>query len=452
MRSLPVLPQLPDGRLEQGFHESKPAYNEAEAVTEANRCLYCVDAPCVKSCPTGIDIPNFIRKIATGNVKGAARTILAENILGYSCARVCPVEVLCAGGCVYNAWGRQPIAIGRLQRFATETTLSDGGLRKLYASKIKPRTGKRVALVGAGPASLAAAALLAMEGHESVIFERKRYAGGLNTLGIAPYKLKANDAMKEIAWIFELGAIELREGVEVVSGEAGEGQVSSAALLREFDAVFLGLGLGPDSKLHAKNEDGPGVYGAVDLIEKIKSDPALSLAGVTHALVIGGGNTAIDIAHELALLNVGDVAMVYRRGRDGMSAYAHEIEYGMKHGVRVLTDRVLTEVVRDGASKVTHAKLARAEGGKAVAGTEETVACQLIAMAIGQSRATDVAKAFDGVALDAQGRVVVDPGTHRTGNAKVWAGGDCVNGGTEVVNAAQEAKLAVRDMLRALAG
>ncbi|MBL8684803.1 MAG: FAD-dependent oxidoreductase [Myxococcales bacterium] len=453
MRPLPVLPQLPDGRLEEGFAESKPAYNEAEAVTEANRCLYCVDAPCVKSCPTGIDIPEFIRKIATGNVKGAARTILAENILGYSCARVCPVEVLCAGGCVYNAWGRQPIAIGRLQRFATETTLAQGGMRALYASKIKPKTGKRVALVGAGPASLAAAALLAMEGHECVIFERKQYAGGLNTLGIAPYKLKANDAMKEIAWIFELGAIELRTGTSVVSGDISiEGTVTAKSLLRDFDAVFLGLGLGPDSALGAKNEAGPGVYGAVDLIEKIKSDPAMTLKGVTHALVIGGGNTAIDIAHELALLNVGDVAMVYRRGREDMSAYAHEIEYGMKHGVRVLTERVLTEVVRDASGNVTHGKLARAQGGKPVPGTEETVPCQLIAMAIGQSRATEVATAFDGVALDSKGRVVVDPTTHRTGNAKVWSGGDCVNGGKEVVNAAQEAKLAVRDMLRALAG
>lgn len=448
-----VLPVLPDGRLEQRIGESKPAYNEAEAVTEANRCLYCVDAPCVRSCPTGIDIPTFIRKIATGNVKGAARTILAENLLGYSCARVCPVEVLCAGGCVYNAWGRQPIAIGRLQRYATETTLADGGMKALYAHKLKAPTGKKVALVGAGPASIAAAGLLAMEGHKVVIFERKSVAGGLNSLGIAPYKLKANDAFKEIAWVFELGDIELRTGVEVVDGDVTiENKVTAKSLLKDFDAVFLGLGLGPDSKLGAKGEDGPGVYGAVDLIERIKSDASLSLSGVNHALVIGGGNTAIDIAHELALLGVGDVSMVYRRSREHLSAYAHEIEYAAKHGVRVQCERVLTEVVRDAGGKITHAKLAHAKDGKAVAGTEETVPCELVAMAIGQSRATDVAKAFEGVALDAKGRVVVDPTTHRTGNAKVWSGGDCVNGGKEVVNAAQEAKLAVRDMLRALAG
>jgi dihydropyrimidine dehydrogenase (NAD+) subunit PreT len=447
MRTLPV---LPDGRLEQGFADSKPAYSEAEAVTEANRCLYCADAPCIQACPTGIDIPTFIRKISTGNVTGAARTILAENLLGYSCARVCPVEVLCAGACVYNAWGRQPIAIGRLQRYATESTLARTGMKGLLPSK--PPTGKRVALVGAGPASIAAAGLLALEGHRSVIFERKSVPGGLNTLGIAPYKLKGPDALREIAWVFELGGIELREGVEVVDGAAGPGQVSAQDLLREFDAVFLGLGLGPDSRLGATGEDGPGVYGAVELIERIKRDPALSLAGVTHALVIGGGNTAIDIAHELKLLGVGEVAMVYRRGREHLSAYAHEIEYGMKHGVRVLDQRVLAEVVRGPDGTPTHARLARAVDGRAVAGSDELVPCQLVALAIGQSRATEVAKAFPGVALDGKGRVVVDPATHRTGHAKVWSGGDCVNGGKEVVNAAQEAKLAVRDMLRALAG
>src|SRR4051812_40666355 len=166
------LPVLPDGRLEQQFSEAKPAYSEAEAIAEANRCLYCVDAPCIKACPTEIDIPTFIRKIATGNVKGAARTILNENILGYSCGRVCPVEVLCAGSCVYNAWGRSPIQIGRLQRYATESALKQAPMAMLLPKK-KPASGKKVALIGAGPASVAAAGLLALEGHKAVIFERK---------------------------------------------------------------------------------------------------------------------------------------------------------------------------------------------------------------------------------------------------------------------------------------
>jgi hypothetical protein len=213
------LPVLPDGRLEQRFSESKPAYCAAEAVTEANRCLYCVEAPCIKACPTGIDIPNFIHKISTGNTTGAARTILKENILGASCARVCPVEVLCAGACVYNAWGREPIAIGRLQRFATEETMETRSMASLLPAK-KPPTGKKIALVGAGPASVAAAGLLALEGHQAVIFEKKNIPGGLNSLGIAPYKQSGKQALEEIEWVMGLGDVQLMTGVSVVPGSS----------------------------------------------------------------------------------------------------------------------------------------------------------------------------------------------------------------------------------------
>lgn len=443
------LPVLPDGRLEQRFAESKPAYSTGEAVTEANRCLYCVDAPCVKACPTGIDIPTFIHKISTGNVAGAARTILKENVLGASCARVCPVEVLCAGACVYNAWGREPIAIGRLQRFATESTFKTTTLSKLVAAK-KPATNKKVALIGAGPASIAAAGLLALEGHKAVIFEKKSFPGGLNTLGIAPYKQSGAAALEEIRQVFDLGDIELQSGVEVVAGTAGAGQVSAEQLLKDYDAVFLGLGLGADSALGAPGEEGAGVYGAVALIERIKADPTLTLAGVKRAVVVGGGNTAIDIAHELKLLGVNDVAMVYRRGERDMSGYAHELAHARKHGVRLVEQRVVTGFERGADGQLTGVKLARAENGKAVKGDEESLACQLVALAIGQATATQVAKAFPGVEVDEKGRVVVDEKTHRTGHKKVWSGGDCVNGGKEVVNAVQEAKLAVRDMLRAL--
>jgi glutamate synthase (NADPH/NADH) small chain len=442
------LPVLPDGRLEQRFSESKPAYSAAEAITEANRCLYCVEAPCIKACPTTIDIPNFIHKISTGNTTGAARTILKENILGASCARVCPVEVLCAGACVFNAWGREPIAIGRLQRFATEQTLETKSLASLLPAK-KPSTGKKIALVGAGPASIAAAGLLALEGHQAVIFERKNVPGGLNSLGIAPYKQSANAALEEIDWVFGLGDVQLMTGVSVVAGQGGQDQVSAESLLKDFDAVFLGLGLGADSKLNVPGEDAKGVWGAVELIEAIKADPKLKLEHVKRALVIGGGNTAIDIAHELKLLGVADVAMVYRRTAADMSGYAHELASARKHGVRLMEQRVVAEFLREGG-KVTGASLSRAEKGKAVTGGEETLTCELVALAIGQATATTVAQAFPGVALDKHGNITVDPKTQRTGNARVWSGGDCVNGGKEVVNAVQEAKIAVRDMLRAL--
>lgn len=445
-----ALPVLPAGRLEQKFEDKKPRYSKAEAITEANRCIYCVDAPCIKACPTGIDIPTFIHKISTENVKGAARTILAENLLGASCARVCPVEELCAGACVYNAWGREPIAIGRLQRYATEATLEQTPLSALVSPKKTP-TGKKVALVGSGPASIAAAGLLALEGHTAVIFEKRALPGGLNTLGIAPYKQSGQEAMDEIAQVLALGDVQLKLGVEVVAGAAGPNQVSAEQLLEDYDAVFLGLGLGADSSLGVPGEQGPGVYGAVDLIERIKADPALKLGG-TRAFVIGGGNTALDAAHELKLLGYQDVALVYRRGEADMSGYAHELASARHDGARLLEHRVVTEVLRDGSGKLTGVTLAHAKDGKAVAGTGETVPVDLIAVAIGQSVATGVAKAFPGVQLDAKGRVVVDPKTYRTGNPKVWSGGDCVNGGKEVVNGVQEAKLAVRDMAKTLGG
>jgi glutamate synthase (NADPH/NADH) small chain len=429
---------LPPGRIEERFEDKKPPYSEAEAIAEANRCLYCVDAPCIKGCPTSIDIPTFIRKIATGNVKGAARTILTANLLGQSCGQACPVEVLCAGACVYNAWGRDPIKIGRLQRFAVETALA----KDPALFKPKPPTGKKIALIGAGPASIAAAGYLALEGHRAVIFERKAIPGGLNTLGIAPYKLKGDEALHEIAWVLSLGDVELRTGASVVADAKGEGEIAARDLLAEYDAVFLGLGLGDDSRLGVPGEDGAGVVGATAFIERLKADPGLTLPGVRRALVIGGGNTALDVVHELALLGVG-ATMVYRRSEAEMSGYAHELEGARIDGARLAEDRVPLEVLRDGAGQVTGVRFARAEKGKAIPHAEEEVLpADLVAVAIGQSRATAVALAFEGVALDGKGRVVVDPATGRTGNPRVYSGGDCVNGGKEVVNAVAEARVA----------
>lgn len=438
---MPAEFKLPRGRAEERLEDYKPLFTEAEAIAEANRCLYCADAPCIQACPTGIDIPTFIRKISTGNVKGSAKTILDANLLGYSCARVCPVEVLCAGACVYNAWSRPAIAIGRLQRYATETTLTQEG--ELYAPKAA--TGKKIACVGGGPASLAAAGWLALEGHSTVVFEKKSLPGGLNTLGIAPYKLQANNALDEIEWIRSLG-VDIVTGIEIAPGAASAARLPPEKLLSEFDAVFLGLGLGADSSMGVPGEDGPGVVGATALIERIKSDAAFTVEGVRRALVVGGGNTAIDAAHELKLLGVREVAMVYRRTSADMSGYAHEMEAARKHGVQLIESRVPTEVIRDDGGRLLGLRVAPAKDGKPVAGTQNDLAADLIAVAIGQSRATRLATSFQGVQLDAKGRIVVDAATGRTGHPKVWAGGDAVNGGKEVVNAVAEAKRAVKDI------
>lgn len=430
---------LPENRLESRLKDKNPLYTRGEAVTEANRCIYCVDAPCQEACPTDIDIPTFIHKIATDNVRGAARTIFADNLLGYSCARVCPVEVLCAGSCVYNHWGRAPIEIGRLQRYATENAIAQDA--ELLKRTRKAPTGKKIACIGGGPASLAAAGHLALDGHSVTILEKRAWAGGLNTTGVAPYKLHAPDSLREVEMILELGDITLKTGVEISDADAEK-------LLEDYDAVFVGIGLGPDSTLGL---EGPNVVGATSYIERLKLDPSVTLDGIHTALVVGGGNTAIDVARELAQLGVPDVAMVYRKGADVMSGYVHEMEGARKDGVRLVEYRQPIGVEAAG-EKLQGLKVVATDREDNDEVSPEVLGADLIALAVGQSRLTALAAAFGGVELDDKGRVQVDEATMRTGNAKVYAGGDCVNGGKEVVNAAQHGKLAARAITASFGG
>lgn len=422
-------------RLEERFSDSKPLYTAAEALAEASRCLYCYDAPCIAACPTGIDVPSFIRKIANDGVLGAARTILSSNLLGYSCARVCPVEVLCVGACVYNLEDVPPIAIGRLQRYATETVFASGS--RVFTPK--PRIGRRVALVGAGPASLACAGHLSLHGVETVIFERRSVAGGLNATGIAPYKMPADDAQREVEFLRSLG-VRIETGVDVDADRARE-------LLENYAAVFLGVGLGTDKLMNIPGEAGAGVLGATDWIERMKTQTGTSLEGIRAAVVVGGGNTALDAARELAQLGVRSVTVAYRRAEAEMPGFAHERKGARTDGVGFLFGRAPIAVKRDGG-RVTAITLARAEGGKAVPGTEEDLPADLVLAAIGQRRLAEFAAYFPGVAVDAKGRFVADAGTGRTGNPKVYVGGDAFNGGAEVVNAAQDGKVAAQAILR----
>ncbi len=420
---------LPSDRRENALADKKPLYLAAEARAEAERCLYCADAPCIKACPTEIEIPTFIKQIATGNVDGSAKTIFDQNILGYSCARVCPVEVLCVGSCVYNGWNKEPIQIGRLQRFATEThgeSVKHGKKKPLYVAK-KNASPKKIALIGAGPASLACAASLALEGHACTIFEKRAVPGGLNTTGIAPYKLHAEDALHEVEMVLGLG-VELKTSVEIGR------QVSGSVLLKDFDVVYIGVGLGNDSKLGIPGEDGPGVMGAVEWIEEMKVSPAKK-GSLGRVAVIGAGNTAIDVARECALLGADLVHMIYRRSKNEMSGYLHEMNGARKEGVVLVENRQPVAFVRDSNGALTAVRVAKMEDGKIVPGSEGDIPCAHAFVAVGQSKLREIAAELPGVEVDAKGCVVADPKTGATGNEKVFAGGDCINGGKEVVNA-----------------
>lgn len=418
-------------RLESRLPDHKPTYTPGQAIAEANRCLYCHDAPCVAACPTGIDIPGFIQKIATGNLRGSARTILAANILGYSCARVCPVEVLCAGSCVHQHQGQKTIAIGRLQRYAVEEAFERGDAASLLRKR--PANGRKVACVGAGPASLACAGYLALEGFAVDVYEQRPLAGGLNTTGVAPYKMHVEGALREVDLVSELG-VNIRTGVAIGR------DVTPQALLDGYDAVFLGVGLGADTRLGLPGEDGPGVDGATAWIERLKTEPGFSLDGVRRAVVIGGGNTAIDAARELAHLELDDVVLAYRRTEDVMTGYAHEMIQAREEGVRLVERAVPRAFERGPDGALTGIAL---EDGR-------LLPADLALIAIGQAKAPDSVPAFPGVERDARGGIVADPLTGATGNPKVWAGGDAVGGGELVVTAVQDGKRAARAIAAAL--
>jgi dihydropyrimidine dehydrogenase (NAD+) subunit PreT len=418
-------------RLESQLPDHKPTYTPGQALAEANRCLYCHDAPCVAACPTGIDIPGFIRKIATDNLRGSARTILSANLLGYSCARVCPVEVLCAGACVHQHQGQKTIAIGRLQRYAVEAAFKRGDAATLL--RRRPANGRKVACVGGGPASLACAGYLALEGCAVDVYEQRPLAGGLNTTGVAPYKMHVEGSLSEVELVRDLG-VTLKTGVAVGRDLAPE------ALLDAYDAVFLGVGLGADTRLGLPGEAGPGVDGATAWIERLKTEPGFALNGVRRAVVIGGGNTAIDAARELAHLDLDDVVLAYRRTEEVMPGYAHELLQAREEGVRLVEQAVPKAFERAPDGTLTGVAL---EDGR-------VLAADLVLVAIGQAKAPDSVPAFPGVARDAKGGIVADPLTGRTGHPKVWAGGDAVGGGELVVTAAQDGKRAARSICAAL--
>ncbi len=399
---------LSNEQLERNFADIAPPLTNDAALLEANKCLFCHDAPCTIACPTHIDVPAFIKKIASGNLRGSARVILEANPFGHSCARACPVEVLCEGACVLNDRDEQPIKIALLQRHATDVVLE----RKLRLFEPGPNTGKRVAIVGAGPAGLACARDLRRHGHAVTVFEAQPQPGGLNTYGIAEYKLKADVALAEVQDILDLG-VELKTGVTVASLEP---------LLASYDAVFVGIGLGSTKRLGIPGEDLPGVVDALTFIEHLKTHPYRETAVGRHVVVIGAGNTAIDAVTQAKRLGAATATIVYRRGERDMPCYHYEYELA-KH---------------DGCGFRFNAAPQRVLGNGAVAGLEvrttsgtETIPCDMVIVAIGQ-----------------QERSLVVPRT----DPRVFVGGDCANGGAEIVNAAAEGVAAAKKIDAVLGG
>jgi glutamate synthase (NADPH/NADH) small chain len=409
---------------------------------EANRCLTCYDAPCIAACPTGIDIPSFIKKIATGNMLGSARTILTANPLGASCARVCPTAELCEGACVYAA-DATPIRIGDLQRYAIDWLMAND--RELFTPG--PATGKRVAIVGAGPAGLSTARELARCGHAVTMFDRRPEAGGLNTYGIVPFRLPVDVARWEAAQIVRLG-VEIRTGVGV-----GD-DIAAADLLEQFDAVVIAVGMGAVPQLGIPGEELAGVEDALDVIERAKFGRPVALG--QRVAVIGAGNTAIDAATTSRRLGAEFVTMWYRRGPSDMTAYPFEIAFAKAEGVAFRFYRMPTRIdgVDGAVTSLTFAQTMVIDGEPiAVPGTHETVEVDTVIRAIGQSKLTQLFDAF-GVRHE-RGIPVVDAQL-RTSNAKVYAAGDCIfrSGMTDamVVVAAQQGKDVAANVDRELRG
>ena len=428
--------RLPRESYARNFGDTFPPLTAHQAQVESDRCYFCYDAPCVTACPTGIDIPSFIRKIATGNIKGSARDILDENIMGAVCARVCPTEVLCEGACVRETAEAKPVAIGALQRYATDW-LFDHNIQLFERGAA---TGKRVAVVGGGPAGLSCAHRLAMAGHAVTAFEARDKLGGLNEYGIAAYKVAGDIAQHEIDYLLAIGGIETRLG-QVLGRD-----VTLDDLRQDYDAVFLGLGLGGVQALGLDAESLAGVHNAVDFIAQLRqADELAALPIGRRVVVIGGGMTAIDIATQARLLGAEEVTIVYRRGPEQMGASRNEQEWAQTNGVGIRHWARPLRLLRAG-ERVSGVEFETTQldfGGHLVATAHRFVLdADMVFKAIGQTfDGAPVASTADTLAF-VDGRLAVDA-ERKTSLPNVWAGGDCVAGGKDLtVVAVQDGKLA----------
>ncbi len=411
------------------FADATPRFTASQALLEAERCLYCYDAPCATACPTSIDVPSFIKRIADGNLRGSAQTILDSNPLGGMCARVCPTENLCEAVCVRNTQEDRPVAIGRLQRHAVDALMESA---KPQVFTRAPATGKKVAVVGAGPAGLACAYTLARQGHDVVVFDAKPKAGGLNEYGLASYKTPDDFAQREVQWLLDIGGITIQNNWKLDTVAQLE------ALRNDYAAVFLGMGLSTTQQLGVPGDSLSGVQDAVDFIATLRQTEDLSTLPVgRRVVVIGGGMTAVDAAVQSKLLGAEEVHIVYRRGQESMSASTAEQEWAQTNGVTIHHWLAPVEVMGETghATGVTFARQAMVNGKLSATGDTTTLAADMVLKAIGQKLGNPVL-AESGLTLK-DGRIATDEAG--TTNLKgVWAGGDCRAGGLDLTVEAVE--------------
>ncbi|WP_375552926.1 NAD(P)-dependent oxidoreductase [Roseovarius mucosus] len=434
MRDRQLAPGIVAGRLDpaalQGnFTDLHPPLDDHEALVAADRCYFCHDAPCITACPTSIDIPLFIRQIATGTPEAAAKTILSQNILGGMCARVCPTETLCEEACVREAAEGQPVLIGRLQRYATDTVMDQG----VHPFTRAAPTGRRVAVVGAGPAGLACAHRLAMKGHDVTLYDGRDKPGGLNEFGIAAYKSTDSFAAREVDWLMQIG------GITLATGQRLGREMTLAELQEDHDAVFLGIGLGGVNALGLSGEDREGMRDAVDFIAALRQAEDLSDLPVGRdVVVIGGGMTAVDAAVQAKLLGALNVTLVYRRGRDRMNASRYEQDLAASNGVRIVTNA--TPIAVHGNGAVREVEFEYSDDDLRPTGERFRLAADQVFKAIGQTL-----EGADLPALD--GRKIAVSGPGRTSLPGVWAGGDCAAGGDDLtVTAVAQGRDAAEDI------
>ena len=437
--------RLTAAEYEVNFGDVEPPLDAKRSLVDSSRCYFCHDAPCIEACPTGIDIPTFIRKIATGNVKGAAITILEQNIFGGACARVCPTEILCEQACVRNLSEDKPVNIGALQRHATDHLFALG----VQPFQRAPASGKRIAVAGGGPAGLSCSHRLAMLGHEVTVFEPREKLGGLNEYGVAAYKVPNDFAQREVDFILSLGGIEAR------TGKAVGRDVSLTQLRRSFDAVFLGMGLSGVNALKAEGEDLEGVEDAVAYIARLRQTRDKSRLPVGRkVVVIGGGNTAIDIAVQTKRLGAEDVTLVYRRGAVTMTATDHEQEFAqingvkIKHWARPLRLRGTNGQVHEIEFEYTQLD---SEGRLAGTGDRFSLAADMVFKAIGQVFLPDLVVKGAKEPLELKdGRIAVNAEC-ATSLPGVFAGGDCATTHHDLtVQAVQDGKIAAKAIDRFL--